>query len=146
MAGENRNGVVSFEFGDGEHHFRLAFGELEELQEKTGVGPFVLLQRLINGEWRVGDVRETLRVGLIGAGMEPLAALALVRRYVDERSDWIDNAVRARRTVWAALVGAPEELPGKESAQEATTEASISPTAASPSAPGTEPQEPSDSL
>ncbi len=62
MAGENRNAAVDLDFGDGPHRFRLAMGELEELQEKTGVGPFALMHRLISGEWKVADVREPLRL------------------------------------------------------------------------------------
>lgn len=139
MAGENRNGLVALDFADGEHRFRLAIGQLEELQEKTGVGPFVLLRRLIDGEWRIADVRETLRIGLIGGGMEPLTALRLVRTYVDERSDWMAHSALARLVVLAALAGAPEEQPGKDHTPEAMTEASIYPTDASPSANGTEP-------
>lgn len=137
MASENRNGVVDLDFGDATHRFRLGFGELEELQEKTGLGPFVLFQRLLGGEWRLADVRETLRIGLIGGGMKPLDALSLVRRYVDDRQDWIAHAGRAQAIVFAAIAGAPEEAPGKSAAPEAMTEASISPTDASPSADGT---------
>ena len=143
MADENRNGVVELDFGDGTHRFRLGFGELEELQEKTGLGPFVLFQRLLGGEWRLADVRETLRVGLIGGGMKPLDALGLVRRYVDERQDWITHAGRAQAIVFAAIAGAPEEVPGKGAAPEAMTEASSLPTDASPSADGTAPLAPS---
>jgi hypothetical protein len=139
MAGENRNGVVEMDFGDGTHRFRLAMGELEELQEKTGVGPFALFNRLSAGDWSPADVREPLRLGLIGGGMEPIAALALVRRYVVERSAWIHYAGLARIVVLAAISGAPEEIPGKGDAPEAVTEASNSPADASPSAPSTEP-------
>lgn len=145
MAGENRNGVVETDFGDGSHRFRLALGELEELQEKTGIGPFLLWQRLLNGEWRIADVRETLRLGLIGGGMEPVAALNLIRRYADARQDWLAHSVLAQAIVLAAIAGAPEEVPGKSGGPEATTEASISPTDALPSVDGTQPREPSDS-
>lgn len=124
MAGENRNGVVEFDFGDATHRFRLGMGELEELQEKTGNGPFVTLQALMMGTWRVADVREPIRLGLIGAGMEPETALNLVRRYVDDRPNWLRNASAAQVIVSAALSGAPEEEPGKGAAPEAETEES----------------------
>lgn len=124
MADENRNGVVEFDFGDGSHRFRLALGELEELQEKTGVGPFMLMQRMITGEWRTQDVVQTLRLGLIGGGMPPADALRLVRRYVEQRSDWLNNAASARLVIFAAVAGAPEEAPGKSDAPEGETEGS----------------------
>lgn len=122
MAGENRNGAVDQDFGDGTYTFRLALGELEELQEKTGLGPFVVMQRLASNEWKTSDVRETLRIGLIGGGTPAADALRLVRRYVDDRPDWLKNALIARVVVQSALIGAPEELPGKEPAPEAETE------------------------
>lgn len=142
MAGENRNGVVDLDFGDGTHRFRLALGELEELQEKTGIGPFLLWQRLLHGEWRTADVRETLRLGLIGGGMEPVAALNLIRRYVDARQDWLALSVVAQTIVLAAIAGAPEEAPGKSEGPEVMTEASNFPTGALPSADGTQPPVP----
>lgn len=143
MAGENRNGAVDLDFGDGTHRFRLAMGELEELQEKTGVGPFVLLGRLIAGEWHVQDVTQTLRLGLIGGAMKPPDALNLVRRYVEQRPDWLANAALAKLVVMAALAGAPEEQPGKGSGRRPRTRRPNSPTDALPSAPITEPPAPS---
>lgn len=123
MAFENRNGRVELDFADGAYGFRLAIGELEELQEKTGVGPYALLRRLLANDWLIEDVRQTIRLGLIGGGTEPIAAKKLVERYIDQRSEWLNNAMLAQAIVSAALVGAPEEVPGKGSAPEAETEA-----------------------
>ncbi|MBX3543579.1 gene transfer agent family protein [Chelatococcus sp.] len=144
MAGENRNGAVELDFGDGARRFRLGMGELEELQEKTGVGPFRLVTRLLDGEWTVVEVRETLRLGLIGGGLEPLNALKLIRRYVVDRPDWVANAAIARLVVMAAIAGAPEEEPGKGGAPEAASEEPNFRTVASPSAPTTEQQPPAE--
>lgn len=141
MAGENRNGAITVDFADGPHIFRLGMAELEELQEKTSVGPFVLLQRLIKNEWRLVDVREAIRLGLIGGGMGAIAALSLVKRYVIERPDWYQNAALAQIIVGAAILGAPEEAPGKEPAPEAVNEALSSQTGASPSESFTPPLE-----
>ncbi len=144
MTAENRNGRIELDFADGTYGFRLAIGELEELQEKTGVGPYVLLKRLLTQEWLIDDVRQTIRLGLIGGGVDPIPAKKLVERYVDQRSDWMTNAMLAQAIVSAALVGAPEEAPGKDSAPEAETEASPFPTDALPSENSTaqpEPQE-----
>ena len=142
MAFENRNGRIELDFADGTYGFRLAIGELEELQEKTGVGPYALLRRLLANDGRVEDVTQTIRLGLIGAGQDPGAALNLVRRYVEQRSDWVTNAMIAQAVISAALVGAPEEAPGKDSAPEATTEAPNSQTGALPSANFTDQPEP----
>lgn len=142
MAFENRNGRIELEFADGTYGFRLAIGELEELQEKTDCGPYTLLRRLLANDWKVDDVRQTIRLGLMGGGTEPIAAKKLVERYVDQRSDWLNNAMIAQAIVSAALVGAPEEEPGKSVKPEAETGALNFPTDALPSASFTEPPAP----
>jgi hypothetical protein len=75
----------TFEWADGEYKFRLSIGQLRELQDKTGVGPYALLSRVIDGTWKVDDLREVIRLGLIGGGLEPLKALSLVKNYVEGR-------------------------------------------------------------
>lgn len=138
MAFENRNGRIELDFADGTYGFRLAIGELEELQEKTGVGPYALLRRLLANDWRVEDVTQTIRLGLIGDGVKPGDASKLVQRYVEQRSDWVSNSMIAQAIVSAALIGAPEELPGKDSPPEAETEDPNFQTDALPSASFTE--------
>lgn len=80
-----KHGTVDIKWGDGDHPFRLGIGQLRELQDKTNCGPLELLKRLGTGTWRVDDLYETLRIGLIGGGKKPTEALALVQRYVLER-------------------------------------------------------------
>lgn len=140
MSGENRNALVEDDFGDGTYTFRLPLGQLEELQEKTGVGPFKLAQRMLSGEWAPRDVYETLRLGLIGGGTKSTDALALIRRYGQEEGLWLRNVDLAQRVIWAALAGAPEEQPGKDDAPEAAMEDPNFQTDASPLANSTEPQ------
>jgi hypothetical protein len=120
--------TVTLEFGDGEHAFRLALGELRELQEKTGCGPAVLFRQLLLGEWKVDDAREIIRLGMIGGGASPSAALTFVRRYVDGRP-LLDAVGPALQILQAALPG-PEVGAKKFEAAEATipeTEPSTSP-------------------
>lgn len=144
MSGENRNAAVDVDFGGGTFRFRLAMGELEELQEATGVGPYRCLQRLLGGEWHVQDVRDTIRLGLIGGGASPPDALSLTRRYVEERPDWIRNASVAISVLSAALAGAPEEQPSKKGgAPKARRRASSSRKGGSPSVRSTGRQGPS---
>lgn len=102
------NAEVSFNWADGEHTFRLALGQLRELQEKTSAGPLELLRRLHAGTWRVDDARETIRLGLIGAGMKPTDAIKLVLRYVDERPA-SESVPPAQAILMAAIF--PEEEP-----------------------------------
>lgn len=72
---------VSAVWGDGDHVFRLGLAQLLELQEKAGAGPMELFLRLRSHRWRVEDLTETLRLGLVGGGLKPADAVALVRRY-----------------------------------------------------------------
>lgn len=104
----SRSAKVSLLFGDGKHDFALKIGQLEELQEKTDAGPEELYDRIGAGRWRVADIRETLRLGLIGAGMAPIEALVLVDRYADAGAlaQW---KTVAQSILAAALLGAPDE-------------------------------------
>lgn len=108
----SRNGSVSFAWGDGDHVFRLGLGELRELQEKSGVSPFTLYDRLRDGHPMVDDAREVLRLGLIGGGAKPIEALTLVRRYADDAPLAVSTAP-ALLALTAALLGVAEEEPGK---------------------------------
>lgn len=123
----SRNGSVSFVWGDDEHEFRLGLGELRELQEKTGVSPFALCERLREGRPLVDDMREVLRLGLIGGGLKPPEALALVRFYADERP-LVGAVGPALVVLCAALYGVADEAPGKSTAE--TGEPPAPPTAA----------------
>lgn len=135
-----RDGSIMMTWGDGEYRFRLMIGQLRELQEKVDCGPYFLLNRIIKGEWLVDDLRETIRLGLIGAGQEPAKATVLVQRYVDARP--IRESIAPARTIlMAAIIGAPDgEQPGKRRAAKA--QARSSPEESSPLPPSTG-QEPS---
>lgn len=115
----SRDASLEADFGDGGHQFRLAIGELREMEEKRDAGSPLILRRLLSGEWRVDDVREVIRLGLIGGGMPALEALKLVRRYVDDIPAWTENAMLAGAILGAALMGVEDEEPGKPQAGEA---------------------------
>lgn len=104
----------AYPFADGIYAFRLGIGQLVELQEKCKAGPPEVYTRLgqIPGRWMVEDVRETIRLGLIGADVKPEKALSLVTRYVDERLG--DYAPLAFLIIGTALFSPEdEETPGK---------------------------------
>ncbi len=107
---------ITLTWGDGPHVFRLTIGELRELQDKCNAGPAEILNRLAGGTWRVDDIRETLRLGLLGGGKTPTDALVLVARYVDNRP-LMENVTPAQAILLAALVGDPEDQVGKPKAE-----------------------------
>jgi hypothetical protein len=129
----SRSAKISLEWADGEYEFRLGIGELKELQEKTRrvrnadgdyqyFGPMKLFAMLSGEDWVVDDVRETIRIGLIGAGTKPTDALRLVKRYVEEVPDWTINCKVAANIVAAAVLGWEVEPLGKPEGQKASTE------------------------
>ncbi|SEQ32996.1 Phage tail tube protein, GTA-gp10 [Faunimonas pinastri] len=137
----SRHGEVVFPWGDSEHRFRLGIGELRELQDKCNAGPYEVLNRLMTGIWRIDEVRETIRLGLIGGGaLRPTEALVLVARYVDERP-LLESVPVAQAIIGAAIMGSPEEPVGKPQAAE-QGETKPSPTDGSASPPSTEPEAP----
>ncbi len=59
----------------GEHRFRLGLGELRALQRSCDAGPEQIFNRIRLGNWRIDDLIEVIRLGLIGSGeMETKAA------------------------------------------------------------------------
>ena len=111
---------ITLLWGDGDRAFRLAIGQLRELQDKCDAGPAEILGRLSNGTWRVDDIRETLRLGLIGGGTTPTDALVLTARYVDNRP-LMENVMPAQAVLLAAIVG-EEEQPGKTGSEKTMSE------------------------
>lgn len=111
----SRSAKITLTFGDGDHDFALRWGELAELQERTDAGPYVVLQRLGSGAWRIEDLSNTVRLGLIGGGMKPEDALKKVRFYVEHRP-LMETVPLAYAVLQAALVGAPDEPTGEAEA------------------------------
>jgi hypothetical protein len=119
-----RDAKITLEWADGEYDFKMGIGELRELQEKTRrvknisgeyiyISPMKLFAMLHADEWMVDDVREAIRIGLVGAGMAAAEAVRLVRRYVDEIPNWNVNCKIAANVVAAALLGWEAEPLGK---------------------------------
>lgn len=55
-------------FADGAYAFALFAGQIRELEEKADAGPMEIYRRLLTGSWRMVDVVETIRLGLVGGG------------------------------------------------------------------------------
>lgn len=127
----SRESRITLQWADGDYDFRLSLAQLEELDEKLAVGPLALYRRLVDGTWRVLDVREVIRIGLIGGGQKPQDATRLVRRYVDAEADWIEHARIAAAIVGAIFVGWEHEPLGKPSGAKTSKETTVSSSAPS---------------
>ncbi|KSV79568.1 hypothetical protein N185_00115 [Sinorhizobium sp. GW3] len=53
----------------GEHAFRLGIGELRAIEQKCEAGCAVVMMRLLSSAWKIDDVIQPLRLGLIGGGL-----------------------------------------------------------------------------
>jgi hypothetical protein len=128
-----RTSKVTLEWGDGEYDFKLGIGELEELEVATRrvrnadgeyvyMGPIAMHESLRDGTCLVRDVREVLRIGLIGGGTKPADARNLVKRYFDEVPDFLVNRQIAALIVGAVLAGYDIEPLGKAEEERGTKE------------------------
>ena len=72
-------------FGDREHDFALPPALILELERLTGQGIGGLSRRLMAGDFKLADLHQTIRLGLIGGGAEPQEAAALIAAYVETR-------------------------------------------------------------
>lgn len=104
----SRDASITHDWGDNTYTFRLAWGQIVQLQEACDAGPFVILNRLSDGTWRVQDISSVIRFGLIGGGMKPADALKLVRTYVEDRPP-VENLLIAQAIMAAGVMGAPDE-------------------------------------
>lgn len=130
---------TTFIWADGRYTFALPLRQIEELQEKADCGPLALFQRMREGGWREGDIRETIRLGLIGGGTEPTAALRLVERYVYPARPLMEGLLPAQAILSAALWGVEDDQPGKGQA-DGTAEPGLAETASSASPNSMEPE------
>lgn len=72
-------------FGDGERDFRLTDPMITELERLTGTGIGGLFLRMSRSDFRLGDLVEIIRLGLIGGGTNPEDAARLVETYARHR-------------------------------------------------------------
>lgn len=117
----SRDGSVDLDWADGHYTFRLGWGELEKLQEACGAGPWMIHARLASGAWKLADIRETIRLALIGGGLAPDKALRLVRDYVESRPP-LETLMLARGILSVALMGPGDEPLGEAAAATGSAE------------------------
>ena len=109
----SRDGSVVLPFADGDKVFKMGWGELVKLQEATDAGPYLVYTRLMSGTWKLGDISNTIRLGLIGGGMPVPEALTFVQSYVESRPP-LESLPLAQGVLGTALQGAPDEPPGEQ--------------------------------
>jgi hypothetical protein len=107
------NGTRTIIWAGGEDSFCLAkVGLILDLEEKCKAGIAMILGRLGAGQWGLSDVRETIRLGLIGGGATPERAMSAIRNHVDE-NPLSSSVLLAYEIIAAVLVGVPDDPVGK---------------------------------
>lgn len=79
------HGLITIDWADGSYAFRLTLAGIEEIEAKCDASIFEITVKLQSRKSRSKEILETLRIGLIGGGQSPADAMALVRKYGDER-------------------------------------------------------------
>jgi hypothetical protein len=126
----------------GEHDFCIAAsGTVLALEETCKAGIATIYSRLAHGQWWLNDVREPIRMGLIGGGLKPDEAMDKVKAHVDANPNGLGVSVPlAMAIIEAVLIGVPDDPVGKTPAPEAEKQAPVSSTttAASDAQPSSE--------
>jgi hypothetical protein len=107
-----------------ERRFFLGIGELIALEDKRNAGLAEIYRRLSSLDWRLDDVRETIRLGLMGAGTDAPIARRIVESHVTPGQIAL-AAVLAQSIIGAALAGRGDL--GKAEAATEAPEANASP-------------------
>jgi hypothetical protein len=145
-----RASIVLF-FGDKERNFHLKMKQIEALQGicKAGIG--VIAERLFHGQFTFADVRETIRLGLIGGGATPVEASEVCNLYVDsgplaspnDPASPVQTAIAVMSAVYFGVAEAQADMPGKSQAGATNTDSQ--PEMTKPSESTSRPIEPSSS-
>jgi hypothetical protein len=116
----SRTAEVVLAFAGEDRTFRLSIGRLRALQEKVDAGPMELLRRFEVGQWRVDDLRETIRQGLLGAGMSDADSAKLLKTDFDDLP-WLQFVPIAQAIIIASVIGAGDESLGESQGEKATS-------------------------
>jgi hypothetical protein len=93
-------------FGDAEYTFKLTGKLIVELDHLTG-GIGALCTRVFNKQFTLADVHHTIRLALIGGGLSPERAAALINAYAVD-GPWIETLPLATAILDRAYFGEPK--------------------------------------
>jgi hypothetical protein len=113
------DGSIVIEWGGDEYKFRLAIGEMRDLFEFINkprvaigapmIGPMTLLQTLEKGDGWPNEIREIIRLGLIGGGMKTDRALVLIKTLVEPPGHLLSAHVVAYKVLMSAISPVEDE-------------------------------------
>lgn len=95
-------------FGDAERTFALTPVLLVEFERLVGGGAWGTARRMFAGDATTTEVRETVRLGLIGGGETPRRATELIETYA-AATPFAELYALAGEIMTAAMLGKPDE-------------------------------------
>lgn len=123
--------AVYRQLGGRDCRFELRLGEIRELERLCGAGIAAIYARVAMLQFKIDDIRETIRLGLIGGGTDHPEAEAIVRFSVDGRP--VNNSVQLAADILKAI------FEGVEPVKTSGADASGAPATSAPSMSSGEP-------
>ena len=114
------DGSTLIDWPDRQRKYRLGIGELRELEETCNMGAAEMCRLTTTSNWRIDHLWHTVRLGLIGGGLDANRAKGLTARYVTP-GRLMEVAVIAQKILLAALVGDETTPAPKGEAEETKT-------------------------
>ena len=119
---------VTLTWPGGQHGFRLRLGELRSLQEALDAGPEEIFNRIRLGNWRVDDLIQVIRWGLVGSGEKTASEAAMLVTPLFDLHPLSSFRIIALAILGAALTGVEDDQVGEpEGATETPPESGSSP-------------------
>lgn len=128
------------DFGGRRRKFQLRIGEIGELEQACGAGLGAVYARVATMQWRLDDLRETIRLGLIGGGASPGEAHMLVRRYVDADAAPKGGFLQLAADILMACINGVTAAAGKQEGEGTSGDPATSPPSTKPAAPSESPR------
>lgn len=82
----NTSAEITLKWADGRYTFALKFKQVVELERKCDAGLGLIVERMMRAQFRLSDISETIRLGLIGGGTTDIRALELVETYIEGKA------------------------------------------------------------
>jgi hypothetical protein len=126
------------DFAGRRRKFELRLGEIGELERICNTGIAAILTRLTYMQWRYDDIRETIRLGLVGGCASEPDATMLALHYLDPRPK--GEYLQLAADILSACIAGVE--PGKDQGESESKDApATSPPSTKSEAPLDSPQE-----
>jgi hypothetical protein len=112
-------GTVRLIWSGGEDDFCAAkIGTILAIEDRCGTGLGAVYQRIVNGDWKVYDISEVIRLSLIGAGMSAEDAKKKTDAHVLQNPNGLaPSLLVSMKILEAALIGVQDDPVGKPEAE-----------------------------